>query len=134
MADGYGNAVKAAEQSFSSKSIASGASAGAQAERAINMAINSEAYDSDLVSALEEGAVSLDSLKKEGLPAELQNLSSSEKKKVVETKSAERKKIQAEILELSKKREAFLVKARKASLKKDGFDDAVSVALREQTR
>lgn len=112
--------------------VAKSAPSTAQADRAMNKAINSSAYQSDLIQAVENETVKLDQVKKEDLPNNLQKLSPAELKAEVDRRIAERKKIRAEIMELSKKRDEY-IKAERAKLgKQDGFDAAVSNALSEQ--
>jgi Mg-chelatase subunit ChlD len=115
--------------------VALGAPAAAQADRAYNKAINASAYDEyDLIQGIENGTVKLDVLKTDELPDELQKLSAEERKKAVADKIEERKKIRRQILELSKKRDAFLFEERKKQSAKNptGFDEAVSAALKAQ--
>jgi Mg-chelatase subunit ChlD len=115
--------------------VARRASAEAQAARAYNKAINAAAYDdSDLIQGIENGTVKLDALKTDELPDELQKLSAEERKKVVADKIEERKKIRLQILELSKKRDAFIREERMKQSAKNptGFDEAVSAALKAQ--
>ena len=100
-----------------------------------NKAINAAAYDdSDLIQAIENGTVKLDTLKKDELPDELQKLSADDRQKVIADKIEERKKIREQILELSKKRDAFILEERKKQSAKSptGFDQAVSEALKKQ--
>lgn len=119
-------------QSAADSKIAKDAPMAAQAERAMNKAINSVAYQNDLIQAVEEGKVKVEEVKKEDLPDSLNKLSPAELKAEVARRMAERKQIRAEILELSKKRDEF-IKAERAKMgKQDGFDAAVSGALREQ--
>jgi Mg-chelatase subunit ChlD len=115
--------------------VARAAPAAAQADRAYNKAINAAAYDdSDLIQGIENGTVKLDALKTDELPDELQKLSAEERKKVVADKIEERKKIRLQILDLSKKRDAFIREERKKESAKNptGFDEAVSAALKAQ--
>jgi len=115
--------------------VAAAAPAAAQAERAYNKAINAAAYDdNDLIQGVENGTVKLEALKTDELPDELQKLSAEERKKAVADKIEERKKIRLEILDLSKKRDAFLLEERKKQSGKSptGFDEAVSAALKAQ--
>ncbi len=126
---------KAEAQKKTEGSFALAAPAAAQADRAINKAINAAAYnDSDLVQAIENGAVKLDTLKTDDLPDELQKLSTADRQKVIADKIQERKKIREQILELSKKRDAFILEERKKQSTKSptGFDQAVSEALKQQ--
>lgn len=138
----YGGGAGAAGASFRSSlmenqaatesKVSADAPTVAQADRAMNKAINSSAYQNDLIQAVENENVKLEQIKKEDLPDNLQKLSSAELKSEVDKRITERKKIRAEILELSKKRDAF-IKAELAKLgKQDGFDSAVSNALSEQ--
>jgi hypothetical protein len=128
----------ASGQAMLESKVTTAAPSAAQADRAYNKALNSVAYNrSDLVQAVENGTVKLETLKKEDLPDELQKLPPAALKAAVEKRIAERKAIRAEILELGKKREAFLTAERKkraaAQGKKGGFDEAVADALRKQT-
>ncbi|QEH36918.1 hypothetical protein OJF2_55030 [Aquisphaera giovannonii] len=126
---------RAAAQRHLEADFAARAPKSAQADRALNKAINAAAYDeSDLVQAVESGKVKLDAVKAEDLPDDLQKLSPEDRKKVVEKKIEERKAIREKILELSKKRDAFIQQEREkqAARKPAGFDEAVSAALKEQ--
>ena len=126
---------KAEAQKKTEGKVALGAPAAAQADRAINKAINAAAYDdSDLIQAIENGTVKLDTLKKDELPDELQKLSPDDRQKVIADKIEERKKIREQILELSKKRDAFINEEREKQSAKNptGFDQAVSEALKKQ--
>jgi Mg-chelatase subunit ChlD len=122
-------------QQTTERTVARGATAAAQADRAYNKVINAAAYDdNDLIQGVENGRVKLDVLKTDELPDELQKLSAEERKKVVADKIEERKKIRLQILELSKKRDAFIAEERKKQSAKNqnGFDEAVSAALKAQ--
>ena len=66
------------------------------------------------------------------LPEDLQKLSPAEREKTIATRIAERKKIRAEILELSKQRDAYIAAERKKLGQSTGFDTAVAAALKEQ--
>jgi Mg-chelatase subunit ChlD len=108
------------------------ASMGAQAERAVNKAVNSFQYDGDLVQDVENQTVKIEDVKTENLPEEMQKLSVAERKKVIDKRIAERKAIRAEILTLSKQREEFVKAERAKRGGKNGFDTAVAQALKEQ--
>lgn len=112
--------------------VAADAPKTAQADRAMNKAINSAAYQNDLIQAVENETVKLEQVKKEDLPDDLQKLSPAELKGEVDKRISERKQIRAEILELSKKRDDFIKTERAKLGKQDGFDSAVSAALGEQ--
>ena len=77
----------------------------------------------DLVDGIEQGNVSLDSLRAEDLPVELKGKSKEEQTKYIENKKAERTKYQSQIGELSKKREAYIAaemkKISESNAKKD---------------
>ncbi len=105
----------------------------AQAERAVNKALNRDAYVGDLLQSIENGTVKLDDVKAADLPDNLQRLSPADRKKEVERRLAERKQIREEIVALSKQRDAHINAQRaKHSGPKTGFDAAVSAALKEQ--
>lgn len=114
--------------------IAASAPPQASADRAKNKAINKDAYAGDLLQAIENGSVKLDSIKEEDLPDDLQKLSAEARKQEIEKRIAERKKLRNEILTLSKQRDEFIAAERKKSAagKQGSFDVAVGAALREQ--
>ena len=132
----YGDApirlAKSAELEASESKMANAASNTARADRALNKAMNRDAYDGDLLLDIEKGKTRLDDVKAESLPEPLQKLAPSERAKEVEKRMSERKKIREEILSLSKQRDAFIAGERKKSGKGSGFDAAVGDALREQ--
>lgn len=128
-------ASKADAQKSLEGKVAEAAPVTARAERAYNKAINAAAYDDhDLIQGVENGTVKLDTLKKDELPDELQKLSPDERKAVVASKMKTREKIREQILEVSKKRDAFICEERKKQSAKNptGFDQAVSEALKGQ--
>ena len=105
---------------------------GAQADRALNKAVNSFQYDGDLVQDVENETVKIEDVKKEDLPEDLQRITVAERKKEIDRRIAERKAIRTEILALSKQRDAYIAAERKKQGKANGFDTAVAQALREQ--
>jgi uncharacterized protein YegL len=119
-------------QSVSERRITTGAAMGAQAERAVNKAVNTFQYDGDLVQDVENESVKIEDVKTENLPEDLQKLSVAERKKEIDKRIAERKTIRAEILALSKQRDDYVAAERKKQGKANGFDTAVAQALREQ--
>ena len=119
-------------QSVNELRITTRAAMGAQAERAVNKAVNSFQYEGDLVQAVENQTVKIEEVKTENLPEELQKMSVSERKKEIDRRIAERKAIRAEILDLSKKRDEFIAAERAKQGKTNGFDTAVAQALKEQ--
>lgn len=124
--------LNVAAQAASEARITTDAAMGAQADRALNKAVNSFQYDGDLVQDVENRAVKIEDVKKEDLPEDLQRLSVAERKKAIDKRIAERKAIRAEILALSKQRDAHIAAERKKQGKTNGFDTAVAQALREQ--
>lgn len=112
--------------------ITSGAAPSAQAERAVNKAVNSFQYDGDLVQDVENDTVKLKDVKTEDLPEDLQKLSPAQREKVIAARIAERKQIRAEIVTLSKQRDDFIAAERRKTGQSNGFDTAVAAALKEQ--
>lgn len=115
--------------------VATAAPSVAKAERALNKAVNAEAYVGDLLQNIENGSVKLDSVKEEDLPADLRKLSSEERKQEIEKRLAERRELRSQIVSLSKQRAEYIAAERKKKGTKDsGFDAAVSAALKEQLK
>ena len=123
----------AATQIASENRVAASAPPQAQAERAVNKALNKDAYVGDLLQSVENGTLKLEAVKDEDLPDDLQKLSPADRQKEVERRLAERRKVREEIVTLSKKRDEFIAAERKkTSPGKAGFDTAVATALKEQ--
>jgi Mg-chelatase subunit ChlD len=112
--------------------ITTSAPLSAQADRAMNKAINSRAYDGDFLQSVENGTVKLDEMKLEELPQELRGLSPAERKQEIEKRLAQRKQIRAEIMRLSKDRDEFVKKERAKSGVRTSFDSVVADALKAQ--
>jgi Mg-chelatase subunit ChlD len=130
--ESYRLAAKARQVSTES-TVASAAPVMAQAERAVNKALNRDAYVGDLLQSIENGKVKLDDVKSEDLPADLQKLSAADRKKEVERRLAERRKMRDEIVSLKKQRDDYVAAERKKhSGTQTGFDAAVASALKEQ--
>ncbi len=70
--------------------IAASAPVAAKADRAYNKAINSDAYEGDLIQDVENGKAKIETLNKADLPNELQNLSSDALKAEVGRRIADR--------------------------------------------
>ncbi|HEX5081832.1 MAG TPA: vWA domain-containing protein, partial [Blastocatellia bacterium] len=119
-------------QAVAESKIAAAAPASAQADRAMNKAINSRAYDGDLLQGLENGTMKLEDVKPEELPEELRRLSPEERKQEIEKRLAQRRQIRADIMRLSKDRAEFIKKERAKSSAKNSFDSVVAEALKEQ--
>lgn len=119
-------------QAQTESKVSADAPMAAQADRAMNKAINSAAYSNDLVQEIENEKIKIEDVKEQDLPDNLKKMTPSERKKEIEKRISERKAIRAEIVELSKKRDEY-IKAERAKMgKQDGFDVAVSIALGEQ--
>jgi len=106
----------------------------AAAERTVNKALNSKAYIGDLLQDIENGSIKLESVKTEDLPSELQKLSVAERAIEIEKRLADRREIRKQILALSQQRTEYIAAERKKRTggAQNGFDVAVSAALREQ--
>jgi Mg-chelatase subunit ChlD len=114
--------------------VATRAAPMAKAERALNKAVNSYAYVGDLLQNIENGTVKLESVKDEDLPADLRQLSPEERKQEIEKRLSARRDMRAKIVSLSKQRDEYIAAERKRlnGGKANGFDAAVSAALKEQ--
>jgi Mg-chelatase subunit ChlD len=121
-----------ARQSTMDMTISADAPVAAQADRAVNKAVNSFQYDGDLVQDIENEKIKIEDVKEAELPPNLKKLPPAERKKELAKRIEERKQIRAEILDLSKKRDEFIRAERKKSGKQSGFDSAVAQALKEQ--
>jgi len=88
----------------------------------------------DLVDAMVKEDFSLASLRTQDLPEEMQGMDQQQRLSYVEAKRAQREDVQQQIQELSDKREAFLVQAKKDELGAQGLDDAIRQAIREQAK
>ena len=127
-------AEAAQRQKAAEEKVVASAPTAAAADRAYNKALNRDAYVGDLLQSIENESVKLDEVKSEDLPDDLQKLTPAERKREVEKRLAERKQLRAQIVELSKQRDAYIAAERKksAGAGKTGFDAAVSTALKAQ--
>ena len=125
-------AEMAMKQSAIESKVLAGAPISAQADRAMNKAINSVAYSNDLLQGIENGTIKFENIKEEDLPENLKKLSPADFKAEIDKRLAERKAIRGEIIELSKKRDEYIKIEQNKAGKQDGFDSAVSEALSEQ--
>jgi Mg-chelatase subunit ChlD len=122
-----------ARQVKTESAVAGAAPTTAAADRAVNKALNRDAYVGDLLQSIENGSVKLDDVKAEDLPSDLKKLSSDERRKEVERRLSERQKIRDEIVSLKKQRDDFITAERKKHAgSQNGFDAAVASALKEQ--
>ena len=122
-----------AHQVATESAVAGNAPAPAQADRAVNKALNRDAYVGDLLQSIENGSVRLDDVETEDLPADLQKLPAGERKQEVERRLSERRKIRDEIVSLKRQRDDYIAAERKKHAgSQNGFDAAVASALKEQ--
>jgi Mg-chelatase subunit ChlD len=122
-----------ARQVRTESEVSGAAPVAAQADRAVNKALNKDAYVGDLLQSIENGSVKLDDVKTDDLPADLQKLTPAERKREVEHRLAEREKMRAEIVTLARQRDEYVTAERKKhSGGQTGFDAAVASALKEQ--
>ena len=122
-----------ARQAAAETVVVASAPVAAAADRAVNKALNRDAYVGDLLQSIENGSVKLDEVKADDLPADLKKLSAAERKAEVERRLAERQKIRDEIVTLKKQRDDYLLAERKKQNgTQTGFDAAVASALKDQ--
>jgi uncharacterized protein YegL len=122
-----------AAQAGTETTVAAAAPSTARAERAVNKALNRDAYVGDLLQSIENGSVKLDEVKSEDLPDDLKKLQAAERGKEVSRRLDERKKIRDEIVSLKKQRDDYIAAERKKQAGgQTGFDAAVASALKEQ--
>ena len=116
--------------------VATRSAPSAAAERSVNKALNAKAYIGDLLQDIENGSTKLESIKAEDLPSELKTLSAEQRTKEIEKRLAERREIRKHILSLSKQRTDYIAAEQKKRNGRghNGFDAAVSAALREQLK
>ncbi|MBJ6760382.1 VWA domain-containing protein [Myxococcaceae bacterium JPH2] len=133
---GYGSGGSAGKARQVAQDTNAAPSPSVAATRAVSKA--SRLYDNsswDLVDGAKSGAVKLDTLKEEELPAELQGKSVEERKAVVATKAKEREAIQDRIVKLKGEREKYLAEqkaVRPASAGADTLDTAIIQSVRKQ--
>jgi hypothetical protein len=125
---GYGTKGKEAKMRQEAQDKNASMFAGSAATRAVSKA--SRAYDNsgwDLVDGTKKGAVKLDDLKEEELPAELQGKSASERQALVDAKAKERAELQGRIQKLQAERQKFLAEKQKAAASEgaDTLDKAI---------
>ena len=88
----------------------------------------------DLVDASEEKEVDYNKIEKKKLPKYLQNKSSKEIKKHVDSKRKERAKIQQEIQELDKKRKQYVAKKQRENSTKNELESVMIKAIKRQAK
>jgi hypothetical protein len=115
-------------------SAAAAAPVTAAADRAGYYAATGASLDeADVLDKAAGGALAVEALKADMLPAEMRAMSAEEKKAYVARKKGEREQILKEMAEVSKKRDAYLRERAKAAPKAEGgFDDVVTEAISAQ--
>ena len=83
----------------------------------------------DLVDRMKEDSKAISKIKKEELPAELQNKSQAELEVIVKQKTKERESIQKEIGELGKKRQQYIDAEAKKSKSQDDLGNAINTSI-----
>jgi hypothetical protein len=130
-AEGRAGHYRQAEQDRNASSLAP--ASGAVVERALAKAsVNYRNAGWDLVDAAKEKDFRLEAIKTDELPAEMRNLSKTERKELVEAKAKERAALQAKIQTLNTKREQYLAARRKQDGAIPTLDAVVAAAVREQ--
>ena len=87
-------------------------------------------YREDLVTALNDGSVELESIAEEELPSKLKGKSSEAQRAILKANAAERTRVLDAINSMSKKRDAYL-KNNAEKAPKDAFDKKVLESVRE---
>ena len=134
---GYGRLAEAksmnqVEQDANASTKATG---GAMVQRAVAKA--SQNYHNsawDLVDASKEKGFDIAKVDKNDLPKEMQEMDDAAKLAFIDTKAKERADIQGRILDLNKKRDAFVAEKRRdqAGAGKDTLDEVVTGTVRKQ--
>lgn len=88
----------------------------------------------DLVDALDNESVTLETLSEEELPDAMQGMTLAERQDYVAAKQAEREEIQARIRDLSQKRQEYVTQQRQANANRDEntLDAVIIQSLRQQ--
>jgi hypothetical protein len=129
--EGAAGAARQEEQDSNS----AGVSVGLLAERAKSKTM--EFYSNanwDLVDAVEAGDADLAAMEPEALPEEMQAMAPQARKDFVEQKAKERAELKAEIVELSRQRDAFVAEQRKFQAEEgaDTLNEALTESVRQQ--
>ena len=130
LAYGAGRAKAKRDMSLAA-SVRGMAAAPAAAERAVYKTLAGFSAEADLASAVAENRVELKDIKEEELPDSFKGLSFGERRARLDKVVAERGAISAQVVELSKKREAWLRKE-SGSRKTDSFDARLVESLKGQ--
>lgn len=88
----------------------------------------------DLVDAYKDGKIDYEKLNKKTLPKHLQDKSPKEIELYVKEQAKKRKEISRKILELNKKRAAYVAKKNKEDIKKDELESVLLKAIKKQAK
>ncbi|WP_224360469.1 vWA domain-containing protein [Hyalangium versicolor] len=132
---GYGTKGAEAKMRQEAQDTNAEAFKGSATTRAVSKA--SRLYDNsgwDLVDGTKKGAVKLEAMKDEELPAELKGKNAEERKAIVDAKAKERADIQAKIQKLQTEREKFVAEKQKAEASEGGatLDKAIIESATKQ--
>src|SRR5581483_5388183 len=105
----------------------------AKADRACAKGVAGKYSSDDLVDAVKNGK-DLEKIATDELPDEMQKMSLEEKKAFLEKKTKERDELRAKVVELAKKRDAYIADEKKKHGEKDGLDTVAKEALEEQAK
>lgn len=106
----------------------------AAADRAGYCAKTGKVAALDLVDGIKEGKVTLEDLKTDQLPDEMQKMTLAERKEYLAKVERDRAKLRAEALELDRQRSDFINQELRRRGAANGFDDQVMDMLRDQAR
>ena len=135
LAYGLGGGSGAARQQLQDANAASLAPAsGAAVQRSIAKAsANYQNSSWDLVDAMKQKDFDVSKLKKEELPAEMQNMNANEQKALIEKNFKERQELQAKIVQLNGDREKYVAQRMKEVAGTNTLDMVVISAIHEQS-
>ncbi len=128
---GKQNLSRQMEQDMNAAKQSSAVSAGRAATKGSKLY---KASEWDLVDALEDKKITVDKLEKEYLPQELQDKSAKELENYVEKKKKERETVKKQIAELSRKRDAYVLKKEKEAVGGETLGSAILKNLRTQAQ
>jgi Mg-chelatase subunit ChlD len=132
---GAGRADKKAGQKALEDRLLTGRSSSELADRAMNKAVNRQAYDEfDLIQSIESGKVTLEVIKPEDLPDEFHGMTPAAVKKEIDVRIEARKNLRTEILKVSKDRDDYVAaeRSKRTATADAGFDGVVTEALKKQ--
>jgi Skp family chaperone for outer membrane proteins len=91
--------------------------------------------EGELVDSISAGTTTVSELKKDELPADLRGLSNEELEAEIKKRSAKRTELQRQIAEISRERDDYIEKEKRASGNRgDSFDDKVAETIRKQAK